>query len=199
MTHEEQRNFTERSTTGKRERNTPKRKKINRRKKAIKSIALCLTCAVVGGVSVNTIDTLKEKITNNKIVREEIDEFQEKAIITNTKRTADFKNYFYDYADIASYMKRENADFSTEAYLAYKNLGENQLEKVLNYTDYDNMSDFLNKNNYASVDEWQEAEKQKIILNNNIGEKQEELNRMQQELFSEGVVKVESNVTKGGK
>lgn len=159
------------------------RQQIKRRERKRRMAALGLTCLLVGGAITMTFQKVSEELDKQATIYGAISDFDSEVIYPNMHRTLDDKNYFYDYDDIAEYLMMPGRDFSTELYKAYLHMGEAQANKILGYTGsgYDSIADFLQQSGYRNADEWGKSEREKILLQAQIDDKQSELAQMQSE------------------
>lgn len=160
---------------------------------------LIVACVILGGVAANTVSNIADNIQENSIVYDQNHQFAQEVIFPNTHRTYDNQHYFYDYDDIAAAIKEDGKDFSTELYKAYAYLGEYQTNKVMDYTNYNSVEDYVKANGFEDIESWEKSEKRKIILENEVSEKQSELAAMHSELNGEKTAEVVSSEYTGGK
>lgn len=183
---EKQRRLVERSTNGSRTKAKPKVVKVNADRAKVAITVLCTLCIMIGGgltaAGINAVNDIQE----NQILYSYSSEFRSNAISNNTHRTQNNKYYYYDYDDINDYMAREGADYSQEAYLAYRNLGEHQMDRLFSEGDgehkIDSLQEFAESEGYATVDDWAQAEREQLLAEHKIKESQAELKAMTDEI-----------------
>ncbi len=141
-----------------------------------------VAAALVGGLTSNMVSLAVDRVKDNMIVSDQTLEFKTEVIAPNTHRTDDNQHYFYDYDDIAAWCMGGGKDFSTELYLAYANLGENQTNKVMDFTPYGDLGTYVSGRGFESVDEWAKNERKKIVLMAEVDAKQSELAAMSNDL-----------------
>lgn len=168
--------------------------KVNKQKLKKSIIALCCTCVVFGAIAANGVKLLAEKIGDSFELFNATNDFKIEAIVENTHRTNDMQNYWYDYEKIADHVKTDE-----DVYLLYRNLGEEQSNKVLQYTDNKTtIQDFVASHNYKDINDWSKTANEQILLGNEIAEKQNELNTMQEEYNAQITPVTENNNQLGG-
>ena len=165
------------STSGNRERIQKQRKKVSSKQKSRRIVAGILACMAIGGVTVTGVEALATKIENNSILSDARTDFHTTFISPNSKRSIDTRYYYYEYQKIANQLEESKENLSKNIYLSYADLGEEQTNKILDCTEYDNLDNFLNQNGISKED-WIKQEKEKIILNHEIEEKQKDLAEM---------------------
>ena len=183
--YEEQgRNVVRKSTMTPAQRERAKVIKAQQRKKERQRrlAGLCAACLVVGGIAVNTVSNVIDSYKEMGAVYSQTSEFRKDVISPNTHRTSDNQHYFYDYDDIAEYIQGDGRDFSLELYKTYANIGEYQTNRVLNYTQYDSVEAYVEQAGFKSIKEWEKSEREKIVLQSEMDEKQTELAAMHREL-----------------
>ncbi len=182
-----------RQGTGTRKRNTIK-VDAEKFKKALISLVVATSIATAGliGGGTHVVNTLKESM----LVGGNIKDFQVEVISPETHRTMDNEHYYYDYSDIARHME-DRGQFDNDVYYLISNIGEFQANRVMAYTDYDSIDNYLNKNGYKDTEEFLDHQRQEIVVQEQITEKQNELDRMNEEYGNTQVATQES--TFGGK
>lgn len=161
--------------------------------------ALLVSCMVLGGVAVGVANEVVDTIQENRIVYEQTSEFRRDAIYPNTHRTLNNEYYYYDYDDIADAIMADGKDFSTELYKAYADLGEYQTNRVMKYTDYANLEEYVTSSGFESIDDWAKNERKKIVLQSEVDSKQAELEAMHRELNGAAVMDAVQDSLVGGK
>lgn len=182
-----------RQGTGTRKRNTIK-VDAEKFKKALISLVVATSIATAGliGGGTHVVNTLKESM----LVGGNIKDFQVEVISPETHRTMDNEHYYYDYSDIARHME-DRGHFDNDVYYLISSIGEFQANRVMAYTDYDSIDNYLNKNGYKDAEEFLDHQRQEIVVQEQITEKQNELDRMNEEYGNTQVTTQET--TFGGK
>ena len=173
------------STKGNRVYSKPKtvRVYVDRLKVAI--AALCTLCMVAGAGLVSIGGSWMDAMHDNKVLYSYSSEFRTNAINENTKRTQNNQYYYYEYDDINDYMEREGADYSQEAYLAYRNLGEHQMDRLFSEGTRkgpDSLQEFVESEGYDTIKDWEKAEREQLLLEHEMREKGYELREMADEI-----------------
>ena len=161
--------------------------------------ALLIGCMILGGITVGVANEVAESIHDNRIVYEQTSAFRRDVIYPNTHRTQNLQYYYYDYDDIADAIMEDGKDFSTELYKAYADLGEYQTNRVMKYTDYDDLESYVKAKGFKDIDEWADAEKKKIVLQAELDEKKSQLDDMHRELNGDQVMDAVEDSFVGGK
>lgn len=145
------------------------------RLKAIAGVTAVSTALLIGGGNI-VISHIKDII-----VRDEAKiEFYNDVIGPEKHRTDNGKYFFYDYQDIAE--KLESAeDFDEAVYLLYSNIGEYQSSLVLEHTDFGSFQAYLESRGYENTDDFTKDMEQRLLINHEIDQKEEELRRMSEE------------------
>ena len=183
--YEEQRGeIVSKSTYSQAQRDRAKVIKAQQRKQARQRrlALLCAACLVVGGVATETVGNIVSNIKSNSAVYSSTMDFRKNVVNPNTHRTWDNEHYYYDYDDIARYIQEDGRDFSTELYKAYSVMGEYQTNKVLDYTNYESVEAYATSAGFKDIDEWAKSERNKISIQSELLQKQEELAEMHSEL-----------------
>ena len=160
---------------------------------------LLVISMILGGVAVGAANEVVDTIHENRIVYEQTSQFRRDVIYPNTHRTDNLQYYYYDYDDIADAIMEEGKDFSTELYKAYADLGEYQTNRVMKYTNYDSVEDYVKACGFKSIDDWVDAEREKIVLQAEIDAKKSELDSMHRELNKDDVLGAVEEHYAGGK
>jgi hypothetical protein len=190
MTREEKlRNYEkirEKSTTGEPVRRNRERRikmKYSDFKRCIKIIvaSTSVVVAIITGagmsIGAHAINNFQDKVVVNSMV----EEFRINVINEETHRTADREHYFYDYSDIASKMEKNYDDFDEALYCLVSNIGEDQSDRVLNYTDYGSVEKYLETAGYEDLDEFKNEISKRIVLEKEVDEKTAEIEQMKAE------------------
>lgn len=157
-------------------------------------ITLCCFSAIIGAVTMTGINALRKAVDEAVQVGTSIEEFKKEAINENTHRTQDGQHYWYDYDSIGEHVKTDE-----DVYLLYRNLGTTQTNKVLETVDsYDSVENFLETHNFENTNDWAKTANKQIIMQNEIEQKQEEVNKMTEEHNLESNQNENAN-TLGGK
>ncbi len=168
--------LVKKSTNGKATRAVPKKvMKVNKKHVKTALATLCCTCVLIGSVAANGINALRKGLNDSFEIGDAILDYKAEAINENTYRVNNGQNYAYHYDQIAEHVKTDE-----DVYLLYRSIGEYQANLVLEYVDnIDNIDSFIEKHHYKDKDEWIKESNQKILLQNDILNKQRELDRMQ--------------------
>lgn len=137
-------------------------------------IAVATTLVVGGGKA------LVNRVQDNIEINQMAWDFHKDCISHETHRTLDNEHYYYDYDDIADYIK-ENMDFDTGIYMFNINTNDYQTSRVLKYTEYENMEGYLKAHNWEDSDAWRKDMRTKVLTQNELDEKNEELRKMAEE------------------
>ena len=133
-----------------------------------------LACLVAGGVAVTT--NVAKSFHQNSVITPHVMNFRENYVSPNTHRTYDLQNFYYDYDDIAEYLKVEGTDFSRRLYIVVDALGESQVNRVLEYVpDVNSVSDYVTENGFESIEDWKENEIDKFMLEDKLKDKQADI------------------------
>jgi hypothetical protein len=178
-------NMKKKSVTGQSTRRTRKKTITIEYDKFVKKMKVMIgTTAVVVAILAGTgpivVSNAYNKIVDNIQINELVQDFESNVIVNETHRTDDNEHFYYDYSDIAK--KIENMeDFDKAVYLLDQSIGYYQTGKTLAHTDYGSFTNYLEEKGYADEDEFKKDMRQRILLENEIDKKQQELNRMQEE------------------
>ncbi len=159
---------------------TVRRNNVRRKTKrsvSHKKIKRFLSAAVIGAGITIGISNLTDKMVDNAVMNGVVSDFHSEVINPETHRTADRENYFYDYVDILQEMK-EMDNFDEAVFLLNRCIGENQTDRVLAYTEFESLNDYVVSRGYEDVKDFDKNIKEQILLEEEINDKQEELNRM---------------------
>lgn len=166
---------------------------VEKFKKALISIVVAVSIATAGLIAGGThvVNTLKESM----VVGENIRDFQVEVISPETHRTLDNEHYYYDYDDIARHME-DRGQFDNDVYYLIANIGEFQANRVMKYTDYESIDNYLSTNGYEDTEQFLDHQRQEIVAQEELDEKQAELDRMQSEF---GNTPMNEETSYGGK
>ena len=167
------------------------------RQKRLATLAVC--CMLTGGIFAGFVGEVIDTYHENAIVYEQTSEFRKDVIYPNTHRTYDNQHYWYDYAKIADALEEDGKDFSSQLYMAYSDMGEYQVNRVMQYTDYDSVEAYATANGFDSVKDWAKSEREKLILMGEISERSSELDAMHRELNGNDVMNAVPESYVGGK
>lgn len=146
--------------------------------------ALATTLAIGAGHAI--IDNFKESSVINRLAYE----FQVDCISPETHRTQDNQHYFYVYDDIATYIEGMD-DPEVGIYLFNINTNDYQTNKVLDYTRYDSLDEFLEAHQYKDSDEFREDMRNRLAKEENAKSLLQEANqdKVQHGFEQEGGIK----------
>ena len=139
--------------------------------KALTCATALATTLIIGGGHVVYKHLKETAILNNLSM-----EFQMECINKETHRTQDFQHYYYDYEDIARYIE-ELDDFDIGIYLFNRQTNDEQTNRVLKYTKYGSMENYLSSNNWENSDEFRREIRLETLLTVEKDKKEEELER----------------------
>lgn len=162
-------------------------------KRAFISLVVAVSLATAGliGGGAHVVNELKEAM----VVGEYISEFQRDIINNETHRTLDNEHYYYDYDDIARHME-DRGQFDNDLYCLIKNVGDFQANRVMKYTDYESLDNYLSTNGYEDVEEFLNHQRDEIVLIEEVSKKQSELDQMNSEF---GNTTINEGPSYGGK
>ena len=106
--------------------------------------------------------------------------FHTNVISTNTYRTDDGQHYFYATKDIADAIENSN-NTDEDIYLLVLEIGEYQTDLVLQNTEFKSLENYLRMRGFNSLDDFSNDARKRIILESDIKNHQDELQRMNQE------------------
>ena len=138
-------------------------------------ISILAGFVLIGGIS-SGIHTIQD----NMVVGSMVHQFHIDCIAPETHRTMDNEHYYYDYDDIAHYIETMG-DFDIGLYLFNQNTNDYQTERVLQYTDYETMDEYLGLHNWESTDQWRDDMRNRILAQQEISNHQAELAQMNEE------------------
>ena len=166
---------------------------VEKFKKALISIVVAVSIATAGLIAGGThvVNTLKESM----VVGENIRDFQVEVISPETHRTLDNEHYYYDYDDIARHME-DRGQFDNDVYYLIANIGEFQANRVMKYTDYESIENYLSTNGYEDTEQFLDHQRQEIVAQEELDEKQAELDQMNNEF---GNTTINEGTSYGGK
>ena len=193
-------NTIKKSTSGNRIYKKPKTVRVYIDKARVAIAVLCTTCILVGGGLTAGVSALIDNHRENEIIYNYSKEFRANGLDKNTKPTKDGGHFYYEYDDIHDYMTRDGADFSQEAYLAYRNMGEHQTNKVLQegLDSPHSLKSLARSEGYDSVRQWAKAEEEELLLKHDMMEKGYELRRMVDDVDSQARNEVNSYYSDNG-
>ena len=177
-------NVVKKSTSGNRIYRKPKTVRVYIDKARTMIAVLCTTCILVGGGLTAAGMAAIDNFQNEAIVYDYSKEFRINGIDENTKGTKSGEYFYYEYDDIHDYMTRDGADYSQEVYLAYRNLGEHQMDRLFSEgakTGPNSLQEFVENRGYDSIEQWADAEHDELLLRHEMEEKGYELKRMTNE------------------
>lgn len=142
-------------------------------------VALSIAC-VIGAAGTGFVvgNEIVDRLKENAAVNIACYTFNQEAFENNIHRTDGNKYCFYDYDDIADIIMEDGKDFSSELFKLYHSVGEEQTNRVLEYTPHKSVEDYATQSGYEDVKDWAKAEKQKIVLAAEIAERKVELDAM---------------------
>lgn len=155
------------------------RKKKTKYGTSHKKLKLILGAAVVGAAVTVGITNFTTQMRDNAIVNGLVAEFDLNVINKETQRTDDYEGYYYDYIDIAQTIKGMD-NFDEGVYCLVQAIGEDQADRVLEYTDYESFANYKEVKGYEDTDEFRKDVKKKILLEEGIENNKQELERMLQ-------------------
>lgn len=164
--------------SGRRTREKYVRMKLKDFKKRLAVFAATIAVAtslLIGGIS-NGIHAIQD----NMVIGSMVHQFHIDCINPETHRTMDNEHYYYDYDDIAHYIENMG-DFDVGLYLFNRNTNDYQTERVLQYTDYETMDEYLALHNWESTDQWRDDMRDRILVQHEVNDRQAELAQMNEE------------------
>ena len=172
--------YKKRSTTGaSSRRNGNKKIRMNLKdyRKSLCSMSLATAIAVSGLIAGGShlVDSMQKSMIINNLHRD----FRMEYIVPETHRTEDHQNYYYDYDHIAQHLE-DYEEFDVGLYLLETDIGEYQTNKVMNYTKYGTIDDYLEQKGYKDNNEFKKTMEKKIVLLNELEENKNELQEMMQ-------------------
>lgn len=166
----------ENSVNGEPIRRTREKRKV-KHKTTHKKLKTLLAGAVIGACLTIEISNLTETMHDNAIINGLASEFFDDVVLPATHRTADNKNYFYDYMVMAQKIQ-EMDNFDEGVYYLIRQIGEEQTDLVLEHTDYKNFTNYKKVRGYEDTKEFKKNARKMILLEDNIESNKEELDRM---------------------
>ncbi len=171
------------STSGSSTKRTKKNKVVmskrvyHNRMKAL-FVAGAITAGVVLGAGSNLVSAYQDKL----VVGGMVGEFRTNVINKDTHPTDDHEHYWYDYSSIQNKMKENYDNYDEAVYYCERTIGEHQTDKVMAYNhEYGGYQEFLEKNGYKDTKDFENHIEKRIVLNNELNDKKEELQAMQNE------------------
>lgn len=154
-----------------------KKKKINKNRVKKALVTMCCTCAILGALTAQGIKSLVKGVEEVFEIESAVMQFHQEAVTDNTYRVNSGKDYAYHYDKIAEHVKTDE-----DVYLLYRDLGEYQSNLVLEHVEgIENIESFVESRNYESKEEWVKTSNQQLLLQNDIKDNQQELNKMTEE------------------
>lgn len=189
------------STTGTPTKNTRKKKKITKSKKARLKASL-VACVIAVGLGVpaviKTIDKInefQERIVINEVMRDFRSDYINGHDITGRlPATKDNSNNWYYKTEVLADIVKDHEellkDDSLTTYMIYNTMGNastltdymNQFTRYIG--SYDGFEDFLTQHGFSSVEEWKEVERNKILAIEEMNDLESENNKHNSELES---------------
>lgn len=170
-----------------------RQKQIRAKQRKNALIGLCIGVALFTSVTLAGVKALTTRIGNNIEVAQSINEFHREVVYKNTHRTQDYQHYWYDYYEIGKEVKSDE-----DVYKLVQDIGEYQTDKVLATRDdiEDTVQDYIKNRDYKDLKDFNETNYERILIQNDINEKQRELN----EMTHESIVKADTETQElGGK
>lgn len=167
------------STTGTTQSSRAARQKQIRAKKRKQAlVGLCVGVALFTTITTAGLKALGTRIGNNIEVAQSINEYHREVVYKNTHRTQDYQHYWYDYYEIGKEVKSDE-----DVYKLVQDIGEYQTNRVLATRDdiEDTVEDYIKNRNYKDMKDFNETNYERILIQNDIEEKQRELNQMAHE------------------
>ena len=176
----EREKLKQRSTSGGTGRRREKRITMQK-SQYIKRLKVLVATSVIStmlalGIGNVIIENFQDSLTLSSLSRD----FQMEVINPETHRTNDNKHYFYDYSDLAKYIKSMD-NFDEGVYFLTDNIGDYQTGLVLKYTDYGSFTNYKEAKGYESTDAFRKDMQKRILVTEEIKEKEQELAKMQKE------------------
>ena len=132
------------------------------------------TTLVIGGGNV-----LYKQMRETSIINTLTGEFHHDCLGKETHRTQDNQHYYYDYDDIARYIEGMD-NFDLGLYLFNHQTNDKQTSRVLEYTEYGTLDNYLREKHYKDSDEFRKEMKQVALLTKEIEERQIELSQLEE-------------------
>lgn len=156
---------------------------IKRVKIIVGSTALAVTLALGGG------NLLVNKIKDRAALTTLKYDYYESVLKPEVHITDDKKNYWYDYGNIARNLENQEdfdeALYFLKAYIDDQPLDSlDQINSVLNYTEYKNFDNYKEIKGYESDQDYENDMKERALTKYERNQKQAELDKMQQEVES---------------
>lgn len=183
------------SVNGERTRRTGKKRKTHYNT-SNKKLKMLLGATVLGAVLTIGITKLTSDMWDNAVVNGMISEFQENVIAKESHRTDSNEGYYYDYIDLAQTIKGMD-DFDEGVYYLAQTIGDYQTGLVLEHTEYESFTNYMEVKGYEDSDEFRKDIKKRIILKKDIDSDKKELERMLQADTDDNTNTLESGI--GGK
>lgn len=151
------------------------------RNKVLVGTCILVTSIVLTAGSAKILKLGKEKIQKNAIITELSREFYENVLKGESHRTtADRSKYYIDYNDIA--LKLETyGDIDEAVFFLELHYNDKELNDILKCTKYESFEGFMNARGYNNAKDFREELEKRILLSNEIKEKEQELKLMQED------------------
>lgn len=183
------------STSGRTSSNRKGKKVSMRYSDYIKSLKMIAGAAAIAtGLAITAGGATVDYVSDQLTIRHLENDFNMEVVFPETHRTADRENYFYDYDDIARKLE-EYGDFDEAVYLLNGAIGDYQTGLVLEHTDYESFTNYKEVKGYSDTDDFRKDMRRRVLLSEDIKEKEQELKMMQEEHKSESI---SEDVTYGG-
>ena len=161
-----------------------KRVKMTVREYKTRLKILAVAVAAATSVAVSCVPGAIKTVSDNWTVNKMMNSFHVEYVSPETHRTDDNEHYFYDYDDIAQHLE-EYGDFDEAVYLLNRDIGYYQTGQVLRWTPYESFTNYLAEKGYKDEEEFQDDMKKRIILEMELEDMKEELQKMESEHTSE--------------
>lgn len=171
-------NMYEKSVSGSEVRRTHKKRKSDY-KKSHKKLKMLLGATVVGAAITLGITGFTSHMKDNAVINGLASDFHDQVIRPETHRTDDFQHYYYDYMDILQSMKQMD-DFDAAVFFLSECVGEYQTGEVLKLTDYGSFDGYMQAKGFSDAEEFSKEMRERILLEEDVYDKSEELSRMLQ-------------------
>ena len=142
-----------------------------------------------------TINTTRYEYYNGLINGHKENDYKDK----NWHPTDEGGHYWYDEGSIAQDLEalNENEKYGYEFDVGVSSLidhiGENEVNKVLRYTEYGGLDEYLDAKGFKDTDELKKEINKEIIIKSNIDKKQKELDEMRNNSIEENNIALEAN------
>lgn len=182
-------NYTTSGTEARRERIRKQHEEAEKKRVRNMKVALALAIALASGAATIGVQQLGDYVHDNAIIKEYADDLRADTLDgkKNTHRTDDNENFFYDSDEIAQIIEgriQDGADMDQEVFLVTKVFdynGPNEIVSYLTDCQCESIEAYANYRGFESVDEFKQVQRDRIIMQEEIAEKQSELQKMQEE------------------